>query len=222
MRVVKTEADITKINGDRRSSGMETYHLTSAQDNAIGDYRQVGYMKFENEASRLMQFWLWVFITIVAAFAFFFLARDLGKLPGSFQLGAAEILIGIVVFVATLAIHEGIHVLVMRRYGVRPKFGLTRNKVIATITVPGYGFHRNTVIWMALAPLIVLTALALLGIWLFQGTTWVALFALIGVVNTGAAIADLWMIAILLRYPSNAWTVDDEHGMRILLQLESK
>lgn len=199
---------------------METYHLTSAQDNVTGEYRQVGYMRFEDEASRIMQFWLWVFITAAAAFVFFSLARNFGKLPESFRIGAPEIGIGIIIFVATPVIHESMHVLVMRRYGARPKFGLSRNKVIATITVPGYGFRRNTVILVALTPLAVLTCLALLGIWLVQGTNWVALFALIAVVNVGTAVTDLWMIAILLRYPSGAWTVDDKDGTRILMPME--
>ncbi len=196
---------------------METYHLTAAQDNATGEYRQVGYMGFENEASRLFQFWLWAFITAVAAIIFYFLARNFGKLPESFHIGALEILIGVVVSAVTVVIHELLHSLVLRRYGARPEFKLSRNKVIATLTAPGYGFHRNTVILVALTPLVVLTCLALLGIWLSQGTTWVALFALIAVINAGAAITDLWMIAILLRYPSSAWTVDDQDGMRILM-----
>ena len=84
----------------------------------------------------------------------------------------------------------------------------------------GYGLRRNTVILVALTPLVVLTCLALLGIWLVQGTNWVVLFALIAVVNAGAAISDLWVIAILLRYPSSAWTVDDKDGMRILMPMD--
>ncbi len=77
-------------------------------------------------------------------------------------------------------------------------------------------------IMTALAPLILLTGLSLLGIGLFQGTVWVALFALIAVTSAGASTSHLWVIAHLLRYPSSAWIVDDEHGMRILLPMESK
>ena len=201
---------------------METYHLASAQDNVTGEYQQVGYMRMEDEVSRIMQFWLWVVITAAAGFAFSFLARNFGKLPESFQIGRLEIVIGVVVFVVTLVIHEWMHGLILRRYGARPEFGLFRNKAIATITILRYGLRRNTVILVALTPLVVLTCLALLGIWLVQGTNWVALFALIAVVNAGAAISDLWVIAILLRYSSSAWTVDDKDGMRILMPMENK
>ncbi len=177
-------------------------------------------MKFEDEASRLLQFWLWALITAVAAFVFYFLARDFGKLPESFRIGTPEIVIGIVVFVATLIIHEWMHGLIMRWYGGRPKFGMTRNGVVATITAPGYGFRRNTVILVALTPFVALTCLALLGIWLLQGTYWVAMCSLIAAVNAGVTVNDLWLIAILLRYPRNAWTVDDKDGMRILMPME--
>jgi membrane protein YdbS with pleckstrin-like domain len=176
----------------------------------------------EDEVSRIMQFWLWVFVTAVAGFGFSFLARNFGNLPKSFQIGMSEIVIGVIVFVVTLVIHEWMHGLILRRYGARPEFGLFRNRAIATISILGYGLRRNTVILAALAPLIVLTCLALLGIWLVQGTNWVALFALIAVVNAGAAMTDLWVIAILLRYPSSAWTVDDKDGMRILMPMENR
>ena len=199
---------------------METYQLTSAQDNATGEYRQVGYMPFEHEARRIMQFWLWVFITTGAAFVFSFLARNFGKLPEDFRIGISEIVIGIVGSLVTLVIHEWFHILVMWRFGARPEFGLTKNKVIATITARGYGFRRNTLIWILLMPLVALTSLALLGIWLTQGSYWVALFALVAIINAGAAIADLWIVAFLLRYPGNAWTVDDKDGMHILLPID--
>ena len=201
---------------------MEPYHLTSAQDNVTGEYQQVGYMRMEDEVSRMMQFWLWVFITAAAGFGFSSLARSFGKLPESFRIGTSEIVIGVIVFVVTLVIHEWMHGLILRRYGARPEFGLFRNRAIATITILGYGLRRNTVILVALTPLVVLTCLALLGIWLLQGTNWAALFALIAIVNAGAAMTDLWVIAILLRYPSNAWTVDDKDGMRILMPMENE
>lgn len=201
---------------------METYHLTSGQDNVTGEFRLVGYMRMEDEVSKMMQFWLWAFITFVAAFVFFYLARNFGKLPESFQIGTTEIVIGVIGFIATLVIHEWTHGLLLRRYGARPEFRLFHNKAIATITIPEYGLRRNTLILVAFTPLVVLTCLALLGIWLVQGTHWVALFALMAIVNAGAAMTDLWMIVILLRYPSSAWTVDDQDGMHILLPMENK
>lgn len=200
---------------------METYHLTYAQDNVTGEYRQVDYMRIEDQASRMTQFWLLALITCVAAFVFFFLAWNFGRLPASFEFGIQQVVIGAIVFVATLVTQVGMHVLILRFYGAKPEFGVFRNG-IAYISVTGYGLRRNSVIVAALSPLVVLIGLALIGIWLVQGTPWVALFALIGVVSVGASTSHLWGIATLLRYPSNAWTVDDGHGMRILLPMDNK
>lgn len=199
---------------------METYHLNSAQDGFTGEYRQVGYMNMKEEALKMLNLWLWVFLAALEAYIFYFLARNLGKLPADFRIGVSEIAIGVVVLVVTLIVHEWIHGLVLRRYGARPKFRLFHNNAIATIEIPEFGVRRNTLILTAFTPFVVLTCLALLGIWLFQGTNWVALFALVAIINGGAAIGDLWVVAILLRYSSNAWTVDDENGMRILMPME--
>lgn len=201
---------------------METYSLTSAQDNVRGQYRQVNYVKVEDEAARMNQIWLLAFVVSVAGIGFVYLARNLGNLPASFKLGILEVSIGIIVIFATLIAQTWMYGLMLRHYGAKPKFGIFRNNVIAYISAPGYGLRRNSLIVTALIPLIALIALALLGIWLLQGTAWVALFALIAVTSAAASTSHLWVIAILLRYPSTAWTVDDEHGMRILLPMESK
>lgn len=200
---------------------MDTYYLTSAQDNVTGEYRQVDYMRVEDEASRMNQIWLLGFVVAMVAIAFVFLARNLGKLPESFTIGIGEIVIGILVIVATLVTQAWLYGLMLRHYGAKPKFGIFRNNVIGYISIPGYGLRRNSVIMTALLPLTLLIGLALLGILLFRGTVWVAPFALMAVVSAGASTSHLWMIAHLLRYPSSAWTVDDEHGMRILMPMES-
>ncbi len=199
---------------------METFTVNSAQDNATGEYRQVGFINGDEIGSRIMQIWYLVVITAVAALVFFFLARSLGKLPAAFRIGSRELGIGGIVLVITVLIHEGMHILILRGYGVKPKITLFQNKVLATITVPGYGFRRNTVILEEITPLLVLTCLALLGIWLGRGTPWAALFALVGMVNAVASIGDLWLTAALLRYPPHAWTVNDAGGIRILMPVE--
>ncbi len=199
---------------------METYRLTSAQDNLTGEYCQVGYIGVEGIASQFTQIGILAGVTGVMGFAFFFLARDIGKLPADFHVGIGEIIIGLLAFVLTAITQEGMHVLILRRYGARPRLGILRNNGIPYISIPDYGLRRNALIVTALTPLVVVTALSLLGIWLFQGTAWVALFALIAVVNAAASSSDLLFMALLLRYPSNALAVDDGHGMRILMPME--
>ena len=198
------------------SNTMEIHRLTAAQDNVTGDYRQLDYVSMEDQASRMAQIWYLVFITGVVAVAFFFLALNIGKLPAGFQIGIQEIVVGVIVAVATLIAQVGMHVLILRSYGAKPDVGVFRNGIIY-IAVPGYGLRRNSVIMAALGPLVALITLSLIGMWLFQGTLWVAVFALVGAVTIGASTSHLWAIATLLRYPSAAWAVDDGHGMRILL-----
>jgi hypothetical protein len=200
---------------------METHRLTSAQDNATGEYRQLDYVRTEDQASRMVQIWFLVFITFVVAIAFFFLAWNFGKVPSSFRIGLPEIVVGFIVFAATLIAQLWMHVLILRSYGAKPDVGVFRNGIVY-IAVPGYGLRRNSVIVAALAPLVVLTALSLIGMWLLQASPWAALFALIGAVNIGVSTSHLWAIVTLLRYPSSAWTVDDGQGMRILLPMGDK
>jgi hypothetical protein len=204
----------------RGANIMETYHLTSAQDNAIGEYRQVDYMRVENEAARLNQIWLLAFVVAMTAVAFVFLARNLGKLPATFKLGPVEIAIGVIVLVTTLVVQAWMYVLVLRHYGAKPTVGIFHNNVIAYISAPGYGLRRNAIIVTALLPLTLLLGFAFIGIWLTQGTASVALFAFMAVVSAGASTSHLWEIVYLLRFPSSAWAVDDEHGMRILLPMD--
>ncbi len=199
---------------------MQTYRLSSAQDHVIGNYRQVGYISVEDVAARITQIAMLVLITAAMAYAFSWLARNFGQLPADFKIGPLQVLIGLIVFVGTVVTQEWMHVLILRRYGAKPKWAIFGPNGIAYISVPDYGLRRNALIVTALTPLVVVTGLALLGIWVFQGTPWVALFALIAVVNAGASTSDLWVVALLLRYPSSAWTVDDGHGMRVLLPME--
>jgi hypothetical protein len=46
---------------------METYHLTSAQDNVTGVYRQVAYIQVVDEAARMNQIWLLAFIVAITS-----------------------------------------------------------------------------------------------------------------------------------------------------------
>ncbi len=200
---------------------METYRLTAAQDNRTGEYRQVGYISVEGVATEITQIGLLALITGGMAYVFFALARHLGRLPAGFRVGPVEIVVGVIAFVATFVTQEWMHILVLRQYGAQPRVGILRSNGLFYISVPDYALRRNSLIVAALAPLILLTALGLLGIWLFQGTAWVALFALMAVLNAGASTGDLWVVALLLRYPRTAWMLDDGHGMRVLLPVDS-
>jgi hypothetical protein len=84
-------------------------------------------------------------------------------------------------------------------------------------TSPGFSYRRNSYIAISLAPLVVLSALVVLGMWLMQGTLWVALLAVCGAFNASGAIGDVWITTIVLRYAPTARIVDERDGIRVFL-----
>jgi hypothetical protein len=59
--------------------------------------------------------------------------------------------------------------------------------------------------------------LAVLGMWLLQGTSWVALLGVGGLFNASGAVGDLWITRIVLQYPDSAYIMDERDGMRVFL-----
>jgi hypothetical protein len=83
--------------------------------------------------------------------------------------------------------------------------------------LPGYAFQRNQYLVVILAPLVSLSILACLGILVLAGTTMVWMLAVWATINGSAAIGDLWIMTIVLRYPSRAYVIDEHDGMRIFM-----
>ncbi len=117
--------------------------------------------------------------------------------------------------VITLALHEFVHGIAMRFFGARPQYGISI--LMLYTTSPGYAFRRNQYLVVALAPLIVLSASACIGIIIMAGSPWVLILALLASINAAGAVGDLWISAVVLRYPSDAYVVDERDGIRILL-----
>lgn len=146
------------------------------------------------------------------------LAATLGKLPsGAIELGLPEIGLGILAIVLTLVLHELVHGLVMRIFGARPRYGALWKQAMFYATSPGYAFRRNHYVVVALAPFLLISLLVVLGMWLLQGTVWVALLGVGGLLNASGAVGDLWITRIVLRYPDRAYIMDERDGMRVFL-----
>jgi hypothetical protein len=147
------------------------------------------------------------------------LAISLGKLPlfGSFTFGLRESGAALIAMILTLVAHELTHGLVMRLAGARPRYGIVWKGVMLYATSPGYAYQRNTYAVILLAPFVLISALAVLGIWLVPGVLWTTLFVICGVVNASGAVGDLWMTRITLRYPPTALMMDERDGMRVFV-----
>jgi hypothetical protein len=119
--------------------------------------------------------------------------------------------------VVTIVLHELAHGIAMQVFGARPRYGVLWNYAMFYATAPGYAFHRNDYIQIALAPLFALSLLAVFVMWFLSGTFWVAVLAIGGVINASGAIGDLWITTIVLRYPLAAYVMDEKDGIRVFL-----
>lgn len=147
------------------------------------------------------------------------IAIRLGKLPldGNIRFGLGEMGLSIVGIVLTLILHELTHGLTMQMFGAKPKYGIIWKGLMLYATSPGYPYRRNNYIVISLAPFVFISALVILGIWILQGTAWVALLTICGVVNASGAVGDMWITMIVLRYAATAYVMDERDGIRVFL-----
>ena len=158
-------------------------------------------------------------IPLVIVFGLIFLnvAIGLGKLRSQVQIGLPEMILLVVGTLLTLVLHELTHGVVMRMFGAKPRYGVLWKQAMFYATTPGYAYRRNDYLLITLAPLSILSVLVILGIWLMQGTLWVALLGICGAINAAGAIGDLWIAIIVLRYTSTAYVIDERDGVRVFL-----
>ena len=156
---------------------------------------------------------------VVFGMIFFNLAIRLGKMPseGNFRLGLVEMGLSIVGIVLTLILHELTHGLAMQMFGASPKYGIIWRGLMLYATSPGYAYRRNNYVVIALAPFAFISMLVVLGVLVLQGTAWVVLLAICGVVNASGAVGDMWITIIVLRYAATAYIMDERDGVRVFL-----
>lgn len=182
-------------------------------------YQEVLYWSVTEKSSRVIILNIFgVLLLVLFGLVFSSLAVTLGKLPpGVFELGLREIILVILTILLTLVLHELIHGLIMRISGARPKYGVLWNQMMFYATSPGYAFSRNTYVAIALAPFILISLFVVLGMWLLQGTLWVALLGVGGLFNASGSAGDMWITRIVLRYADSAYIMDERDGIRVFL-----
>ena len=180
------------------------------------DYRLVLHWQVTQKPIRVIVSQLLALLAfILFGLIFSIVAVSLGKLPSQFEFGLGEmgsVLLGILL---ALGLHELTHGLVMQLFGAKPEYGILWKGLMLYATSPGYAYHRNNYVVILLAPFVVLTTLVILGIWLLQGTAWVALLAICGVFNASGAVGDIWIATIVLKYPTTAYVMDERDGVRV-------
>ena len=184
------------------------------------DYQEVLSWKVTEKPSRVIALNIFgVFLFIIFGVIFSSIAISLGKLPlkGEFSIGLKEISLALAGCLLTLVLHELTHGLVMQIFGAKPKYGIIWKGLMFYATSPEYAYHRNNYVVIALAPFIFMSILVVLGMWLLQGTLWVALLGICGILNASGAVGDMWTTMITLRYANTAYVIDERDGIRLFL-----
>lgn len=113
-----------------------------------------------------------------------------------------------------LPLHEWVHGQAIRWAGHRPRYGTMLAKGALYATADNALFPRDVFLVIAFAPLVVITLLGLVLILVLPDS--IGYFvALAVVINAGSAIGDLWMAAVVLRYPRSALVRDEADSIRI-------
>jgi len=182
------------------------------------NYQEILNWKVTEKRSRVISLnILGVLLFVIFGLVFFNIAIRLGKLPSQGEYGLRETGLAFAGILLTFVLHELTHGLFMRIFGARPRYGILWKGMMFYATAPGYAYHRNNYIVIVLAPLVCITILVVLGMWLLQGTLWVALLGICGTINASGAIGDMWMTIIVLRNPSTALVIDERDGIKVFL-----
>lgn len=181
------------------------------------DYKEVLHWKITEKANHIVIMNLLpIPLAIVFGIGLFIFVRMFGR-PPKIMWSGTETLIFIIGIIIVIALHEFVHAVAMQTFGAKPKYGFWGKGLMFYAKAPGYAFKRNQYVIILLSPLVSLSVLACCGILLQSGTSMVWLLALWAIINASAAGGDLWITAIVLRYASPAYVVDERDGMRIFL-----
>lgn len=154
----------------------------------------------------------------LALFAFGFFFTSLYALftgDVGFNFTSGTILISVALFIGTMVLHELIHGAFISKYGGKPSYGAG----IAHFILPYFYattktiFPRNQFIMIAIAPLVVIS---LVAIGIMAAFPSIAHWMFIPfVVNASGAVGDLWMTRNVLRYPKHVMLEDRKNGVII-------
>ena len=181
------------------------------------DYHEVLYWQITQSSWRLtIVNLLSLPAAVLLGFLFFGWLALMNRMPRTLSLPMGDLLILLAGVVVTLVLHEALHGLAMYAYGARPKFGILWQGLMLYATAPGYAFRRNEYIVVILAPLVALSLAALIAT-AFVTPAAAVLLGVCATINGAGAVGDLWIMSITLRYPRQAYMMDERDGMRVFL-----
>jgi Putative zincin peptidase len=143
-----------------------------------------------------------------------FVRRLRGPIPSIFWENVPWLLAVILVIVLMIGLHEWIHGLAIRWMGYKPRYGINLAKGVFFATTDNGLFWRNQFLVVALAPLVVITIAGMI-LMIFTPDSLGYYVGLIVVMNAAGAIGDLWMAAVVWRYPDDTLVRDEADSIRI-------
>jgi hypothetical protein len=195
-----------------------THALTRVSGLLPPGYQEVLHWRITDRPIRVVSIQILAVLSfVIFGLVFSSLAISLGQLPSHMEFGLAETVAVLAAIVLTLVLHELIHGAGMQCFGAKPKYGALWKQLMFYATAPEFAFRRNNYVVVALAPIVVISILVVLGMVLLQGAIWVALLAICATFNASGAIGDLWITSIVLRYPMKAFVMDERDGIRVFL-----
>lgn len=142
---------------------------------------------------------------VPAGFVLYFFLWARGRAAGGGSFGIAQLLLGIAVTLALIAVllvaHEAMHAVSMRVFGARPQVGLTRigGKIPAVYCIaPGTPFSRLQYLAIALAPLVVIGGGCALIVAVVPFGGWLVVPA---AVHLAGCVGDVVLAGAALRQP---------------------
>ena len=130
---------------------------------------------------------------------------SLGLLGGLPEASAGTVVLsgiaGLLVCVSTIVVHEAVHGVCMRMFGATPTYGVGRIGwfgFYAYASAPGAPFTLRQMVVICLAPLVVISVMALAVAWLVPVVAGFA--ALAFVTNVSGAAGDLWVVRQMWRF----------------------
>ena len=182
------------------------------------DYREAEHLVLL-EPGRLLIINLLALIPVAIAISLMgawwvFVLRVRGSIANGFGVDWPWWLWLMLIFLISIPLHEFIHGLAIRRAGHKPRYGMMLSKGAFYATADNALFWRDDFIFIALAPLIGITLLGLLLVYVLPDT--LAYYVGLGVVfNAANSIGDLWMTAVVCRYPPTTLVRDEADSIRI-------
>lgn len=188
-------------------------------------YREVYYLSVTDMAALV---WLNLLsLVLLAAFAILMIAWIAGvrhlrdPYTVSTQIPGLFLWIGVIL---VLPFHEWIHGLAIRAVGHRPiygikwaEFGRFKLPLVLYTTAGDVFFRRLEFIFVALAPVTVITLLGM-AVVAFLPDYLAYCVALAVIINGAGSVGDFWMVVVVLRYPADCLVRDEADSIRIYVR----